>query len=102
MFVFNPLILIYNFNFPGTHTKEEIFMGEILLLFILSFIFPDIAYAHGGHASGIMRLHGWWDMIRLKYWGSLTWILISILAGLIIFFIIQQIRAKGRNSSSPA
>jgi len=77
-------------------------MGEILLLFILSFIFPDIVYAHGGHESGIMRLKGWWDVIRIKYWGDLTWILVFILLGLIILFVIHQIRAKGRDSSSAA
>ncbi len=77
-------------------------MGEILLLFIFSFIFPDIVYAHGGHESGIMRLKGLWDVIRVKYWDVLTWVLVFILVGLIVFFVIQQIRAKGRNSSSAA
>ena len=76
-------------------------MGEILLLFILSFIFPDVVYAHGGQENSIMRLKGLWDVIHLKYWGTLTWILVCIMAGLIIFLVIQQIRAKGHTSSSP-
>jgi len=77
-------------------------MGEILLLFILSFIFPDVVYAHGGHQTGIMRMKGWWDVIHLKYWGALTWILVLILAVLIVLFVIQQMKAKGRDSSSAA
>ncbi|MEW5801114.1 MAG: hypothetical protein AB1847_03315 [bacterium] len=77
-------------------------MEEIFWLFVLSFLFPDVVYAHGGHSSGIMKLKGWWDVIRLKYWGVLTWTLVFILAGIIIFLVIQQMRAKGRNSSSPA
>ncbi|MEW6379924.1 MAG: hypothetical protein AB1611_10000 [bacterium] len=77
-------------------------MREALLLLVFSFIFPDIAYAHGGHSSVIMQVKGWWDVIRLKYWGAITWVLVFALAGLIIFFVVRQIQAKRQGSSTPA
>jgi|GEM_PF-3580616 len=77
---------------------------KIVALGILTLLFPflsAIAYAHGGHASGLRRFKGWWDIIRLKYWGAIIWVLLAALACLIILFVFQQIKAKGRGQDSP-
>lgn len=69
-------------------------MIEILCFVLILFVFPNYAYAHGGHAPAIMRFKQWLHLMWFQYWGGLTWVLALLLVGLVIFFIVQQTKAN--------